>query len=63
METYHIEIFTIRNQPVFSIRSDTLLIPNNPDNSDYQRFQTDWQNGSTVLSSTGSPLSYGSPLS
>ena len=42
------------------VRSDTACIPLDPDNTDYQQFLKDWEAGATVLSSTGSPLAWGS---
>ena len=41
-------------------RDDNTFIPINPDNTDYQQFLKDWEAGATVLSSTGSPLAWGS---
>ena len=42
------------------VRSDTACIPFDPENTDYQQFLKDWEAGATVLSSTGSPLAWGS---
>ena len=35
-------------------------VPLSADNSDYVQFLKDWEAGATVLSSTGSPLAWGS---
>ena len=35
-------------------------IPYSLENTDYQQFLVDWEAGATVLSSTGSPLAWGS---
>ena len=42
------------------VRSDTACIPLDLDNRDYVQFLEDWEAGATVLSSTGSPLAWGS---
>lgn len=42
------------------VRSDTACIPLDLDNTDYVQFLVDWEAGATVLSSTGSPLAWGS---
>ena len=42
------------------LRDDGGFIPFDLDNTDYQQFLKDWEAGATVLSSTGSPLAWGS---
>ena len=42
------------------VRSDTACIPLDLDNTDYVQFLVNWEAGATVLSSTGSPLAWGS---
>lgn len=45
---------------VTAVSSERRSIPLDPDNTDYQQFLKDWEAGATVLSSTGSPLAWGS---
>ena len=49
-----------RSGKVQTVKKDEAFIPLDPDNTDYQQFLTDWEAGATVLSSTGSPLAWGS---
>ena len=49
-----------RSGKVQTVKKDEAFIPLDPDNTDYQQFLKDWEAGATVLSSTGSPLPWGS---
>ena len=49
-----------RSGKVQTVKKDEAFIPLDPDNTDYQQFLKDWEAGATVLSSTGSPLAWGS---
>ena len=45
---------------VTAVSSGGRSIPLDLDNRDYQQFLKDWEAGATVLSSTGTPLPWGS---
>ena len=49
-----------RSGKVQTVKKDEAFIPLDLDNRDYVQFLKDWEAGATVLSSTGSPLAWGS---
>jgi hypothetical protein len=49
-----------RSGKIQTVKRDEVFIPIDLDNRDYVQFLKDWEAGATVLSSTGSPLPWGS---
>ena len=59
MSSYKLSL-SDKTNTITIVRDDGCFIPLNMDNRDYAQFLKDWEAGATVLSSTGSPLAWGS---